>query len=397
LELMLKETTVFHAGVLGPGRRIPPQKKQVSITETKLPVNMTLYGGSSHTAELSCLLSPAHTTTTLNAARHIDVTYTFCITQRHSWVPGRLLSWSYLSLSPIGSAMYLLKPLAALGPHLAYRSCQQQVRVDIRQYPPALIPAGLAPAMLWLLLSLPVVLAVTAWPMSSVPHDRPTLLLSPHSSHHRQQVPHISLPVIPRLRDDLTHLVEVVALLLPTYNHRTCLSLHLHQPVNDQPMPPDQDKVQELPSDNGRLQKKRRCGYMKRQGLKWQRSKGLSLLHHLLLLRLLLQYCLQLLRELLLRRIRLSKQLGCRLKTKNDCFTKLKLLLKKVRDCPIRLHPLHMQGMTLVHRVEASLLQAVVVNHLLLRLYTLKLSTLRVVRLPVRVHLLPTQLLRQGQ
>ena len=76
---MLKETTVFHAGVLGPGRRIPPQKKQLSITESKLPVNVTLYGGSSHSAELSCLLSPSHTTTTLNAARHIDVTYTLCI------------------------------------------------------------------------------------------------------------------------------------------------------------------------------------------------------------------------------------------------------------------------------------------------------------------------------
>ena len=78
-ELSLKETTVFRAGALGPGRKIPPQERQLNIAESKVPVNMTLYGGSSHSAELSCLLSPAHTTTTLNAARHIDITYTLCI------------------------------------------------------------------------------------------------------------------------------------------------------------------------------------------------------------------------------------------------------------------------------------------------------------------------------
>ncbi|KAF8802836.1 hypothetical protein BYT27DRAFT_7111223, partial [Phlegmacium glaucopus] len=79
LELSLKETTVFRAGILGPGKKIPPQEKQLNIAEGKVAVNATLYGGTSHTAELSRMLSPAHTTTTLNAARHIDVTYTLCI------------------------------------------------------------------------------------------------------------------------------------------------------------------------------------------------------------------------------------------------------------------------------------------------------------------------------
>lgn len=78
LELSLKETTVFRAAI-GPGRRIPPQERQLNISDSKVPVNLTLYGGSSHSAELSCLLSPTHTTTTLNAARHIDITYTLCI------------------------------------------------------------------------------------------------------------------------------------------------------------------------------------------------------------------------------------------------------------------------------------------------------------------------------
>jgi len=79
LELSLRETTVFRAGMLGPGKKIPPQERQLNIAESKLAVNATLYGGTSHTAELSCMLSPAHTTTTLNAARHIDITYTLCI------------------------------------------------------------------------------------------------------------------------------------------------------------------------------------------------------------------------------------------------------------------------------------------------------------------------------
>ena len=79
LELSLKETTVFRAGPIGPGRRIPPLERQLNVAESKVPVNVTLYGGSSHSAELNCLLSPTHTTTTLNAARHIDVTYTLCI------------------------------------------------------------------------------------------------------------------------------------------------------------------------------------------------------------------------------------------------------------------------------------------------------------------------------
>lgn len=79
LELSLKEITVYRAGILGPGKKSVPQERQVNIAEGKLGVNATLYGGSSHTAELSCMLSPSHTTTTLNAARHIDITYTLCI------------------------------------------------------------------------------------------------------------------------------------------------------------------------------------------------------------------------------------------------------------------------------------------------------------------------------
>ncbi|KDR69329.1 hypothetical protein GALMADRAFT_104297 [Galerina marginata CBS 339.88] len=79
-EFSLKEATVFRAGVHAPGgRRNAPQVKQVNIAENKVAVNATLYGGTSHTSELTCMISSTHTTTTLNAARHIDVTYTLVI------------------------------------------------------------------------------------------------------------------------------------------------------------------------------------------------------------------------------------------------------------------------------------------------------------------------------
>jgi len=77
-EFYLKEATVYRGGV-APGKKSAPQMKQMNIAESKLPVNTTLYGGTSHTSDLSCMISPDHTTTTLNAARHIDVTYTLCI------------------------------------------------------------------------------------------------------------------------------------------------------------------------------------------------------------------------------------------------------------------------------------------------------------------------------
>ncbi|KAF8889875.1 hypothetical protein BD779DRAFT_1519397 [Infundibulicybe gibba] len=74
-ELTLKETTIFRAGLYTSGKKSAPQTQEVIISESKFPVNATLYGGTQHRAELVCGISPNHTTTTLNAARHIDVTY----------------------------------------------------------------------------------------------------------------------------------------------------------------------------------------------------------------------------------------------------------------------------------------------------------------------------------
>lgn len=79
-EFFLKETTVFTVGVHAAGRKnAAPAVTTVNIAETKVPVNATLYGGTQNTAELGFMISGNHTTTTLNAARHIDVTYALCI------------------------------------------------------------------------------------------------------------------------------------------------------------------------------------------------------------------------------------------------------------------------------------------------------------------------------
>jgi len=77
-EVCLKEGMIFRPAIL-PGRKIAPSVKQAVITEHKVVVNTTLYGGTQHTSELSCMVPPTHTTPTLNAARHIDVTYTVCV------------------------------------------------------------------------------------------------------------------------------------------------------------------------------------------------------------------------------------------------------------------------------------------------------------------------------
>ena len=78
-EISLKESTVYRAGPYAQGKKGAPQVRVVNVCENKLVVNATLYGGTQHQAELWCLLSQNHTTTTLNAARHIDVTYTLSI------------------------------------------------------------------------------------------------------------------------------------------------------------------------------------------------------------------------------------------------------------------------------------------------------------------------------
>jgi len=50
-----------------------------TVAESKYPVNSELYGGTTKTQELSCHINPEHTTATLNAAKHIDITYVLSV------------------------------------------------------------------------------------------------------------------------------------------------------------------------------------------------------------------------------------------------------------------------------------------------------------------------------
>ncbi|OCH93867.1 hypothetical protein OBBRIDRAFT_817584, partial [Obba rivulosa] len=78
-EFTLKETTVFRASPHTPGKKGAPQVKVTTVGEQKVPVNVTLYGGTQHRAELTVMIPPQHTSATLNAARHIDITYALTV------------------------------------------------------------------------------------------------------------------------------------------------------------------------------------------------------------------------------------------------------------------------------------------------------------------------------
>ncbi|KAG1837047.1 hypothetical protein DFJ58DRAFT_734590 [Suillus subalutaceus] len=77
-EFSLKETTIFRASTQT-SKRSGPQSKTGLVGEQKVPLNVTLFGGMQHKAEVGCLIPNTHTTTTLNAARHIDITYAIVV------------------------------------------------------------------------------------------------------------------------------------------------------------------------------------------------------------------------------------------------------------------------------------------------------------------------------
>jgi Arrestin (or S-antigen), C-terminal domain len=77
-ELNLIETTIFR-GLLTGKKSAAPVVRTIKVCEYKHVVNANLHGGTQQRAELVCQLSPEHTTTTLNAARHIDITYVLTV------------------------------------------------------------------------------------------------------------------------------------------------------------------------------------------------------------------------------------------------------------------------------------------------------------------------------
>ena len=74
-EFLLKETIIYRAGLNAPGKKRAPQVHVTPIGEYKMSVNMTVYQGQSHRAELGCFIPQTHTNTTVVAARHIDISY----------------------------------------------------------------------------------------------------------------------------------------------------------------------------------------------------------------------------------------------------------------------------------------------------------------------------------
>lgn len=75
LEFLLKETIIYRAGPHATGKKGAPQVHVTPIGEQKVPVNLTIYQGQQHKAEMGCFIPQTHTTTTVGAARHIDIAY----------------------------------------------------------------------------------------------------------------------------------------------------------------------------------------------------------------------------------------------------------------------------------------------------------------------------------
>jgi hypothetical protein len=76
-EFTLKETTISRPHVSG--RSGGPQIKIKIVGEQKVLVNMTMHSGQVHRSELAAAVPQTHTTTTLNSARHIDITYVLIV------------------------------------------------------------------------------------------------------------------------------------------------------------------------------------------------------------------------------------------------------------------------------------------------------------------------------
>ena len=74
-EFLLKETIIFRAGPQASGKKGAPQVQVTPIGEQKLSINMTVYQGQQYRADLGCFIPQTHTTTTVSAARHMDISY----------------------------------------------------------------------------------------------------------------------------------------------------------------------------------------------------------------------------------------------------------------------------------------------------------------------------------
>jgi hypothetical protein len=78
-EFTLKETTISVLVHTSVAEAAGPQIKIKIVGEQKVLVNMTMHSGQVHRSELAAAVPQTHTTTTLNSARHIDITYVLVV------------------------------------------------------------------------------------------------------------------------------------------------------------------------------------------------------------------------------------------------------------------------------------------------------------------------------
>ena len=78
-EFSLKETIIYRGGLQSHSKKNEPLVQTSVLGEQKLPVAITLYGGTQHKAELGCVIPGNHTTSSVNAGRHIDIGYSLNI------------------------------------------------------------------------------------------------------------------------------------------------------------------------------------------------------------------------------------------------------------------------------------------------------------------------------
>ncbi|KAF8634511.1 hypothetical protein AX15_000844 [Amanita polypyramis BW_CC] len=78
-EILLKETISFRGHMFVAGRKGEPMTRTANITDNGYQVNTPLHRGMQTTQDLYCILPMMHATTTLTAARHIDINYVLLV------------------------------------------------------------------------------------------------------------------------------------------------------------------------------------------------------------------------------------------------------------------------------------------------------------------------------
>lgn len=74
-QIVLREKTAFYPGPRIASVFAAPKIEASTICSSKLSINGALYVGAQHKAELTCTIPSSHSTSSLNTARYIEITY----------------------------------------------------------------------------------------------------------------------------------------------------------------------------------------------------------------------------------------------------------------------------------------------------------------------------------